>query len=64
MASTHSQKVLKTLNEKLLVTFQKYYGDLKIGDMSPEEFIQTYGAIPQEDDNSPLSKDSQNMGDT
>ncbi len=62
MASTHSQKVLKTLNEKLLVTFQKYYGDLKIGDMSPAEFIQTYGGIPQNDGNTSLSQDFQNTG--
>lgn len=45
MTSTHSQKVLKMLNDKLLETYEKYYGDLKLGDMSPEEFIKTYGSI-------------------
>ena len=45
MSSTHSQPVLKMLNDKLLKAYEKYYGDLKVGDMSPEEFIRTYGTI-------------------
>ncbi|MUG93738.1 hypothetical protein F7734_15455 [Scytonema sp. UIC 10036] len=45
MASERSQKVLKMLNDKLLETYERYYGNLKIGDMSPEEFIKTYGCI-------------------
>jgi hypothetical protein len=45
MTSTHSQKVLKMLNDKLLAAYERYYGDLKVGDMSPEEFIKTYGRI-------------------
>lgn len=45
MASTHSQKVLKMLNDKLLKAYERYYGDLKVGDMSPEEFIKTHGRI-------------------
>lgn len=45
MTSTHCQKVLKMLNDKLLEAYERYYGDLKIGDMSPEEFIKTYGRI-------------------
>jgi hypothetical protein len=42
MTSTHSQKVLKMLNDRLLEAYEKYYGNLKVGDMSPEEFIKTY----------------------
>lgn len=45
MTSTHSQKVLEMLNNKLLETFEKYYSNLEVGDMSPEEFIKTYGPI-------------------
>ena len=45
MTSTHSQKVLKMLNDKLLAAYNKYYGGLKVGDMTPKEFIQTYGTI-------------------
>jgi hypothetical protein len=45
MTSTHSQKVLKMLNDRLLEAYERYYGDLKIGDMSCEEFIKTYGRI-------------------
>ena len=45
MTSTHSQKVLKMLNDKLLEAYERYYGNLHIGDMSPEEFIKTYGRI-------------------
>ena len=47
MISTHSQKVLKILNDKLLEAYKKYYGDLKVGDMSPEDFIKTYGTIEE-----------------
>jgi hypothetical protein len=45
MTSIHSQKVLKMLNDRLLAAYERYYGDLKVGDMSPEEFIKTYGRI-------------------
>ncbi len=45
MTSTHSQKVLKMLNDRLLKAYERCYGDLKVGDMSPEEFIKTYGRI-------------------
>lgn len=45
MTSTHSQKVLKMLNDKLLAAYERYYGELKVGDMSPEEFIKTYGTL-------------------
>ncbi|GAA6615303.1 hypothetical protein [Scytonema sp. NUACC26] len=45
MASDRSQKVLKMLNDRLLEAYERYYGNLKIGDMSPEEFIKTYGCI-------------------
>jgi hypothetical protein len=45
MTSTHSQKVLKMLNDRLLEAYKRYYGDLKVGDLSPEEFIKTYGRI-------------------
>jgi hypothetical protein len=45
MTSTHSQKVLKMLNDRLLAAYEKYYGDLQVGEMSPEEFITTYGRI-------------------
>ena len=33
------------LNDKLLAAYNKYYGGLKVGDMTPKEFIQTYGTI-------------------
>jgi hypothetical protein len=45
MASSRSQKVLKMLNDRLLEAYERYYGDLKIGDMSPTEFIKTHGCI-------------------
>lgn len=45
MASDCSQKVLKMLNDRLLEAYERYYGNLKIGDMSPKEFIKTYGCI-------------------
>lgn len=45
MTSTHSQKVLKMLNDKLLKAYETYYGDLKVGHMSPKDFIETYGSI-------------------
>ncbi len=45
MTSTHSQKVLKMLNDKLLETYDRYYEGLKVGDMTPKEFIKTYGTI-------------------
>jgi hypothetical protein len=45
MTSTHSQKVLKMLNDRLLEAYERYYGNLKVGNMSPEEFIKTYGRI-------------------
>ncbi len=47
MTSTHSQKVLKMLNDRLLETYERYYGDLQIGDMSPQEFITTYGCMEE-----------------
>ncbi|MEB3216737.1 MAG: hypothetical protein VKN72_10955 [Nostocales cyanobacterium 94392] len=45
MSSTHSQKVLKMLNDRLLEAYERYYGELEIGDMSPQEFINSYGSI-------------------
>lgn len=33
------------LSDKLLEAYERYYGELKIGDMSPQEFIKTYGSI-------------------
>jgi hypothetical protein len=45
MTSIHSQKVLTMLNDRLLAAYEKYYGDLQVGKMSPEDFITTYGCI-------------------
>jgi len=33
------------LNDRLLEAYEKYYGDLKVGDMSPQQFINSYGTI-------------------
>jgi hypothetical protein len=43
MTSIHSQKVLTMLNDRLLAAYEKYYGDLQVGKMSPEVILLMLG---------------------